>query len=282
MENDLYIISFWILITLIFNFFFKYIHKLRQLKYIYPAKDNNSWAIVTGGTDGIGLGFVHKLWSIGYNVLIISRNEKKLIDISEKFNFERIKILTVDFTHDDIYQRINTEISKLNVKILINNVGMINKPGIISEIDHNVISDILNCNLKSTIMMSKLVLSKTQNDCVILNVSSITSKIPFPFYSLYSSTKCFIDKFTNDIALEYPNLVIKTINPYFVTTKLSRKKKNSYFSPTPFLYAHNIVEKGYFFPHCIINLFVVILNFTIPETFKRLIKKYILSIIIKF
>lgn len=33
------------------------------------------WAVVTGGTDGIGLGFVEVLVEDGWNVCIISRNE---------------------------------------------------------------------------------------------------------------------------------------------------------------------------------------------------------------
>jgi 17beta-estradiol 17-dehydrogenase / very-long-chain 3-oxoacyl-CoA reductase len=33
------------------------------------------WAVVTGGTDGIGLGFVEVLVEDGWNVCIVSRNE---------------------------------------------------------------------------------------------------------------------------------------------------------------------------------------------------------------
>ena len=37
-------------------------------------KNGGAWAVVTGGTDGIGLGICHNLAEQGFNVCIISRN----------------------------------------------------------------------------------------------------------------------------------------------------------------------------------------------------------------
>lgn len=40
----------------------------------YGVKEGK-WAVVTGGTDGIGLGFCEVLCKLGWNMCIISRNE---------------------------------------------------------------------------------------------------------------------------------------------------------------------------------------------------------------
>lgn len=40
----------------------------------YTTPDQESWAVVTGATDGIGLGFCQVLTKLGFNVLLISRN----------------------------------------------------------------------------------------------------------------------------------------------------------------------------------------------------------------
>ena len=38
----------------------------------------NSWAVITGGSDGIGFGFCEELASQGFNICMISRNGEKI------------------------------------------------------------------------------------------------------------------------------------------------------------------------------------------------------------
>lgn len=42
------------------------------------GRNTGRWAVVTGGTDGIGLGFCEVLCELGWNICIISRNETKI------------------------------------------------------------------------------------------------------------------------------------------------------------------------------------------------------------
>jgi len=48
----------------------------------------NSWAVVTGGSDGIGLSICKKLAREGFNICIVSRTqskiEEKLIEITKE------------------------------------------------------------------------------------------------------------------------------------------------------------------------------------------------------
>jgi 17beta-estradiol 17-dehydrogenase / very-long-chain 3-oxoacyl-CoA reductase len=45
-----------------------------DLKKRYTHSDKSSWAVVTGATDGIGLGFCKVLTKMGLNIVLISRN----------------------------------------------------------------------------------------------------------------------------------------------------------------------------------------------------------------
>ena len=54
------------------------------IKAILPEKDyaerygGFTWAVVTGGSDGIGLGFCEELASLGFNICMIARNKTKM------------------------------------------------------------------------------------------------------------------------------------------------------------------------------------------------------------
>ena len=54
------------------------------IKAILPAKNFKeryglkSWAVVTGGSDGVGLGFCEELAALGFNICMIARNKAKM------------------------------------------------------------------------------------------------------------------------------------------------------------------------------------------------------------
>ena len=60
------------------------------IKSILPEKNYslrygpNTWAIVTGGSDGIGLGFCEELAKLGFNICMIARNRDKMHDALEQ------------------------------------------------------------------------------------------------------------------------------------------------------------------------------------------------------
>ncbi len=85
--------------------------------------------MITGGSDGIGYGFAQELAKLGFNMVLIARNKKKLKDtaifLAGRYKIEVITIQK-DFTktyESDFYDEIMEKISHLDVSILVNNVG---------------------------------------------------------------------------------------------------------------------------------------------------------------
>ena len=58
----------------------------QNLKSIYgsPRGDMKSWAVITGGTEGIGKAFCEVLAAKGFNICIISRNPTKIDNVIEQ------------------------------------------------------------------------------------------------------------------------------------------------------------------------------------------------------
>ncbi|KAK3565782.1 hypothetical protein QTP86_015047 [Hemibagrus guttatus] len=170
------------------------------------------WAVITGGSEGIGKAYAEEFARLGLNLVIISRSKEKLVraarDIEVKTN-RKVMVISTDFTKDDIYKSIKENIQDLDIAVLVNNVGILpsNIPYRLLETVHleEKIHQIINCNMKATVKMCHIVLPGMveRGSGIILNISSGISKSPFPMYTLYSATKVFVDIFSRGLQAEY-------------------------------------------------------------------------------
>jgi len=206
----------------------------------------NSWAVITGATDGIGLAYAHEFSKKGYNLLLISRSEDKLklvkeeIDSKSNRRGKEIRIHPADFTKDDIYRGIEKEIKKLpRVDVLINNVGMsYEHPEYFATPSlEEKNCQMINVNSVSCYRMCFIVIPtmEQQKYGVILNISSFSALDPCPLLSLYAATKSFVDVFSRSIAYEYAKkgIIIQSVLPGFVVSKMSKIRKAYWMAPTP-------------------------------------------------
>lgn len=194
----------------------------------------NTWAIITGSTDGIGLSFAKEMAKKGYCLFLMSRNEEKLQKTKEFIqnlapNCQEIRTLQVDFARMDIYDLIETEINNIpgKIDVLINNVGVGYTNGWrISEIPDslNFIEKLMNINIMPATKLCQMVLPKMveNNRGIIINLSSITGLVPIPYLSVYSAAKAYINFLSQGLAIEYEDkgIIIQALTSSHVTTNM--------------------------------------------------------------
>jgi|ERR1719322_273136 len=210
------------------------------------------WAVITGATDGIGLSFANNLAKQGQNIVLVSRNPEKLAtvakEIESKYQVET-KCITADFSHQDIYDNIKKSLYGLDISILINNVGVsYEHPEFFLELDDraNVISKMISINVLSAVKMTEIILPEfvEKGKGVILNISSASACVPTPLLTLYSATKKFVICFSKSLNGEYASkgVVIQSLTPFFVCTKLSKLRHSSIFIPNPDTYVKSAMK----------------------------------------
>ncbi|XP_062372184.1 17-beta-hydroxysteroid dehydrogenase type 3 [Sardina pilchardus] len=234
-----------------FYYVLKTVRLLRVLfpKFWYPLPGDfftsmGEWAVITGGSDGIGKAYALELAQRGMNVVIVSRSVEKLNNAAEeigRITRKRVKVLAVDFTKDNVYESIEESLEDLNIGVLVNNVGMLPSPIPCKLLDETSLeqklNDVVNCNTKSTMQMCRIVLPgmEERGKGVILNVSSGMAAIPCPTYTLYTASKACVETFSQGLQAEYKakGIIIQTVCPFGISTNMTGYQKPDLMNYTP-------------------------------------------------
>jgi short-subunit dehydrogenase len=168
----------------------------------------NKYTLITGATSGIGYELAKLFAKDGHDLIIVARSEEELnntsVELTQQFGIDVVKISKDLFIPQNAFDLYNEVIEKgLQVEILVNDAGQ----GYYGEfIDTDIIREleIIQLNISSLVILTKLFLQDMvkRGEGKILNLSSIASKAPGPFQSVYHGTKAFVQSFTEAIRNE--------------------------------------------------------------------------------
>ena len=189
----------------------------------------NSYAFVTGASDGIGKEFCSQLARRGFNLVLLARNKKKLEDTVtdlKKINPTiDTRIVIADLSQsqtDGFFEDIALQVKDLDISLLINNAGVDCFDELI-DLDPKEIKKMIFINCLPAVLLTRALLPKMKERrqrSGIINVSSAAATGPLAYYSAYTGTKAFVDLFTRSIADEYRQFDILSLKPFDVSTKM--------------------------------------------------------------
>ncbi len=187
-------------------------------------------AIVTGGSRGIGRAIVEDFLREGAIVYYISRTKSDSHGEMESLAKEKggaVFWKEGDVSKDSIVDVINEIIAEAEViDILVNNAG-ITRDGLIFRMSSEDWDTVLNVNLKSAFLTSKVVarLMTKQRKGAIINISSVVGVIGNAGQTNYSASKAGIIGLTKSLAREVAsrNIRVNAVAPGFVETDMTRK-----------------------------------------------------------
>ena len=190
------------------------------------------WALVTGGSSGMGLEYARQLAEIGCNLLLVSNQEKELQQVSEELKQGRtIQVIP----H---YQNLATETAAeellafcqsegLSVDILVNNAGMFffeeltteNEPKALTMMRLHILTPSRLCVVFGEEM-------KKRGYGYIINMSSMAAKLPCPGIAVYSATKAYLKSFGKSLYFEMRpyGVGVTTVCPAAIATPLYKLK----------------------------------------------------------
>ena len=177
----------------------------------------NRQAIITGGSQGLGLEIALNFVAAGADVMICGRNPESLEAARAKLSAvagscQKVAALVADVSNPSDVERVFAEtISTLGgCHILVNNAGIYGPKGNIESIDWNDWLKTMEININGSVLMSRAVLPyfKQRRYGKIIQLSGGGATNPLPRISAYAVSKAAIVRFAETLAEEVRGLGI--------------------------------------------------------------------------
>jgi short-subunit dehydrogenase len=186
----------------------------------------NEYTLITGASSGIGYEMAKQLAAKNYNLILVARSEDKLMklqsDLKSQLSIE-VEYLLYDLSEPNSAQDLYDFVKEKNYLVtgLINNAGF-GDYGNFVEMPLKKDEEMISVNITALVGLTKLFGA----DMVkagkgrIMNVASLLSFLPFPYYSIYSATKSFVLSFTETVSaeLEGTGVIVTALCPGTVET----------------------------------------------------------------
>lgn len=172
-----------------------------------PSTDSSKYALVTGGSSGIGKAIAKELAVKGYSILIVSNNQSELDESLNYFESQNticvtyyLNLATKD-SAENLFEFVQSK--NLNIEVLVNNAGILQFSEV-CDTDNERLDLLVHLHMQTPLKICRLFgnLMREKKKGYILNVSSISSVMPFPGISVYGPTKTFIRYFTQALRQE--------------------------------------------------------------------------------
>lgn len=203
-----------------------------------------SWALVTGGSDGIGLAMAKKLAKEGFNIIIVARSEKKINEKLEEIrkecregdeSFETLAVIA-DFqklkTMEDYRKLIGAKVEHLDVAVVVLCAGYATI-GPFVDITDDEVEKLMQINANHMVYAAKALVeqlvkryeTKGKKSALVV-VSAMMALCPVSGATTYAASKSFTSYMAEGLNYELGGKVdVISYQPAGVATKMIGQAK---------------------------------------------------------
>ena len=193
----------------------------------------NAYALIAGGSKGIGFAIAEALAKRGYDLILVARHMDALQEakryLESTYNI-RVDILSFDLSREETATRISLWCTERGIplKILCNVAGLGGEGDYLS-LPLDSLRYMIHLNLESTMAMclTLLPLLEKNEPSYILNVASMAGFAPIPSKNLYAATKAAVVSFSYSLRyqLRDKHISVSCLAPGPVYTHPAIKKQ---------------------------------------------------------
>jgi 3-oxoacyl-[acyl-carrier protein] reductase len=195
----------------------------------------NKRAVVCGSTQGIGKAIAEELSRQGVNLTLIARDREALENVIKKLDTslgQSHDYLCVDFSDDNFENKIS-DLSSLNIDILINNTGG-PASGPITDANPDDFLLAFKMHLLNNQLLIKKVIDNMKKNSFgrIINIISTSVKAPIPGLGVSNTIRAAVANWAKTLSLELGpyGITVNNVLPGFTSTNRLKsliKKKST-------------------------------------------------------
>jgi short-subunit dehydrogenase len=107
------------------------------------------WALIIGGSEGVGAAFARKLAASGFKLVLVARKQGPLEELAKELAAQgtEIRTLSADMSKPDALERVRCSTDDVEVGLLIYNAGANDTRGAFVELDPEVYRSVIAVNV---------------------------------------------------------------------------------------------------------------------------------------
>jgi uncharacterized protein len=188
------------------------------------AEQYGPWALIAGGSEGVGASFARKLAAQGLNLVLLARKPEPLEEVARQIRADhpvQVRAVPMDLTAPDVLHQIRAATDDIAVGLLIYNAGaesqMVNfldrsLDGVSAPIRLNVIGTTTLCHHFGTLM-------RERGRGGIILVGSMAGFAGSALVATYAGSKAFLQVFAESLWFELRPHGIQVLGLILGTTK---------------------------------------------------------------
>lgn len=205
--------------------------KKKWLHEFQESHGHRPWALITGGSSGMGLEYARQLSEMGCNLLLVSNQKEELEKTANDLKTNEIQViphyqdLAVETAAEELFAFCHA--IDLQIDILVNNAGMFffeeltpeNESKALTMMRLHIFTPTRLCLLFGEEM-------KCRGYGYLINMSSMAAKLPCPGITVYSATKAYLKSFSKSLFFEMRpyGVGVTTVCPAAIATPLYKLK----------------------------------------------------------
>ncbi len=165
-------------------------------------------AMVTGASSGIGLEYAERLAVMGYDLMIVARRRGRLQSVASQLEGDcgaKVEVVVADLTHGTDLRKVEDRIrSASRLEVLVNAAGF-GTVGEFTGVSADRIESEIALNVTALVRLTRAAVPGmvARKRGSIVNVSSMASFQPNPYFATYGSSKAYGTSFTEALAAEH-------------------------------------------------------------------------------